>query len=128
MGDDDLLGRVVMHGYAYEYRNRQTGEIHYLDPAEVTVVLPKPQADEYPHTWEARALKAETRVAELERQRDAVLALHQPVETPARGAAPARVQCDHCKGLCHSDSGLHCDEPYDAPWPCPTIQALEVGR
>lgn len=68
------------------------------------------------------------RVAELERQRDAALALHRSVETPAIHRAPAKVQCDRCRSLCHSGSGLHCDEPYDAPWPCDTVKIYGGGE
>jgi hypothetical protein len=48
-----------------------------------------------------------------------VRGLHQPYQTEDR------TQCDHCMELCHSRSGLSCDTPYDAPWPCPTIEALD---
>jgi hypothetical protein len=62
---------------------------------------------------------------ELRRKVEAVRALHTPFETPTRYGLPARVQCDYCVRLCHSGSGLHCDEPYDAEWPCDTIKALD---
>ncbi len=65
--------------------------------------------------------------AELDRLRarlEAVRALHTPVFTQMYDGT-IRAQCDYCVRLCHSGSGLHCDEPYDAEWPCDTIQALD---
>lgn len=32
--------------------------------------------------------------------------------------------CEHCIELCHSRSGLMCDEP-DAQWPCETIKLVD---
>ena len=62
------------------------------------------------------ALKA--RVAELERQRDAALALHQTTELPVtlpseHGGLPRRdVACVYCR----------------EPWPCRTVRALGGGQ
>lgn len=33
-------------------------------------------------------------------------------------------QCEHCAELCHSHSGLMCDDT-DGQYPCPTIQIVE---
>ena len=33
--------------------------------------------------------------------------------------------CSHCANLCHSSSGIMCDNP-DAPWPCPTVRILAL--
>lgn len=65
--------------------------------------------------------------AELDRLREAVgrvRELHQPVETRCPFPIGVKIQCQHCLDQCHSRSGLGCDDPYDAAWPCPTIQAL----
>lgn len=34
-------------------------------------------------------------------------------------------QCAHCAELCHSRSGLGCED-VDAEWPCPTIEILDA--
>lgn len=49
----------------------------------------------------------------------AVLDLHQP-----RDSVWAPQQCGHCADLCHSSSGLGCDQP-EAPWPCATVHAIQ---
>ena len=38
------------------------------------------------------------------------------------------IECEHCKSLCHSHSGLGCDVP-DAPWPCQDVRdaAMAAG-
>lgn len=35
-----------------------------------------------------------------------------------------RIQCEYCAGLCHSRSGLGCEEPVDALYPCDTIRLV----
>ena len=50
----------------------------------------------------------------------AVLAQHKCVESWRSGV----YQCGHCAELCHSTSGLGCDDPIDAVWPCPTVAAI----
>lgn len=61
----------------------------------------------------------------LRAQVQAIRELHQPRETrPARFDQPAQVRCGHCADMCHSYTGLNCEYPYDAAWPCSTIQAL----
>jgi hypothetical protein len=37
----------------------------------------------------------------------------------------SRAVCQHCSELCHSRSGLGCDDP-DAPYPCPTVQLVAL--
>lgn len=44
---------------------------------------------------------------------------HKPVRSWSGGA----LQCEHCADLCHSRSGLGCEDP-DAPYPCPDIRDL----
>lgn len=34
-------------------------------------------------------------------------------------------QCDGCSDMCHSETGLRCDEP-DAVWPCDTAKILAL--
>jgi len=53
----------------------------------------------------------------------AVVELHKPVEMPY-ARVEGTLTCNYCSGLCHSRSGLSCD---DCPplYPCTTIQAIE---
>lgn len=53
----------------------------------------------------------------------AVVELHKPVEMPY-ARVEGTLTCSYCSGMCHSRSGLSCD---DCPpvYPCPTIQAIE---
>jgi hypothetical protein len=53
----------------------------------------------------------------------AVVELHKPVEMPY-ARVEGTLTCSYCSELCHSRSGLSCD---DCPpvYPCPTIQAIE---
>jgi len=53
----------------------------------------------------------------------AVVELHKPVEMPY-ARVEGTLTCNYCSGLCHSRSGLSCD---NCPplYPCPTIQAIE---
>ena len=53
----------------------------------------------------------------------AVVELHKPVEMPY-ARVEGTLTCNYCSGLCHSRSGLSCE---DCPplYPCPTIQAIE---
>jgi len=38
---------------------------------------------------------------------------------------PGTPQCEYCASLCHSRSGLSCDDP-DAPYPCDTVRLLAL--
>lgn len=51
----------------------------------------------------------------------AIVDLHRPEENVDR---EGMIQCDHCARLCHSESGLMCEQPQDAPFPCPTVRHL----
>ena len=60
---------------------------------------------------------------------EAVLELHKEVGSWRSGV----YQCGQCAELCHSTSGLGCEDPIDAVWPCPTVTAIqsalgEVGK
>jgi len=33
--------------------------------------------------------------------------------------------CEHCRELCHSHSGLSCDDEGDGAWPCATMAIVE---
>ena len=60
---------------------------------------------------------------------EAVLELHKEVGSWRSGV----YQCGQCAELCHSTSGLGCEDPIDAVWPCPTVVAIqsalrEVGK
>lgn len=57
-------------------------------------------------------------LAEVETKRR-ILDLHAPAAD-----YKDRVQCGYCASLCHSRSGLGCDEPADAMYPCETVSLL----
>jgi hypothetical protein len=61
-------------------------------------------------------------LAEVEAKRR-LLDLHEPYQA-LYGVAKVP-QCSHCSELCHSRSGLGCDNP-DAPYPCPTVRLLAL--
>jgi hypothetical protein len=61
---------------------------------------------------------AARQLAEVEAKRE-ILDLHAPF-----AGYKGRVQCGHCAGLCHSDSGLRCEEPADAMYPCENVTLL----
>lgn len=56
----------------------------------------------------------------------AVVELHKPVEETAYSAGlPVKVWiCWHCASLCHSGSGLSCDDPRDGAYPCADIRTI----
>jgi hypothetical protein len=60
-------------------------------------------------TWDPARVLAEVKA------KRAILDLHTPYMN-----RKGDVQCDHCMQLCHSESGLGCDDP-DAPYPCETV-------
>lgn len=81
--------------------------------------------DEYPQRHADPAAKAHFRahdptavLRQVEGYRR-VLTRHEPVDAYPSGA----VKCEYCASLCHSLSGLQCDNP-DAPWPCDDIRDL----
>ena len=53
----------------------------------------------------------------------AVLELHKEVGSWRSGV----YQCGQCAELCHSTSGLGCEDPIDAVWPCPTVVAIQAA-
>lgn len=54
-----------------------------------------------------------------------LLERHSPGPKVQRGVARQEVQqCEYCASLCHSRSGLMCDEPADAVWPCDDVRDL----
>ena len=54
----------------------------------------------------------------------AVLELHKPID---RGYNDGKIVCQHCRGLCHSYSGLNCDDEADGLFPCPTAEKIIEG-
>ena len=54
---------------------------------------------------------------------EAVLELHKEVGSWRSGV----YQCGQCAELCHSTSGLGCEDPIDAVWPCPTVVAIQAA-
>ena len=53
----------------------------------------------------------------------AVVELHKPVEMPY-ARVEGTLTCSYCSGMCHSRSGLSC-ENCPPVYPCPTIQGIE---
>lgn len=67
--------------------------------------------------WDVRAY-VERGLAEVEAKRR-ILELHPPFTDHA-----GRVRCEACAELCHSRSGLGCDDPADAMYPCETVEGI----
>jgi hypothetical protein len=59
-------------------------------------------------------------LAEVDAKRR-VLDLHAPFTDYA-----GRIRCEHCTELCHSRSGLGCEDPADAIHPCRTVLLLSL--
>jgi hypothetical protein len=53
-----------------------------------------------------------------------LLDLHEPREYVTYLKHVTYWQCGYCAGLCHSRSGLGCEQPVDALWPCDTVRLL----
>jgi hypothetical protein len=66
--------------------------------------------------------------ARLERERvvQRVKALHHPVNYGKMygltGDQFDFMVCDECSQMCHSETGLRCDQPADAVWPCAELE------
>jgi hypothetical protein len=58
----------------------------------------------------------------LDEAKAALTALHNPVHYGQMyGLSGERFDfmvCDECTQMCHSETGLRCEEPGDAAWPC----------
>ena len=72
---------------------------------------------------------ARERLAEVEAKR-LMLKPHEPEPTGYQdgrfiGFEQGDLMCAYCESLCHSHSGIMCDNP-DAPWPCPTVRLLAL--
>lgn len=72
-------------------------------------------------------------IAGLDATIAAVRELHKPVMfawTKVDGTVVKEFgnYCEHCASLCHSFSGMGCDEPTDGSWPCKTARALGVDQ
>jgi hypothetical protein len=77
-----------------------------------------PEASEHAARWNpARVL------AEVEAKRR-LLDLHKPVPSGSI-YKPGPLVCTHCAELCHSRSGLGCDD-LDGVYPCPTVRPLAL--
>lgn len=63
--------------------------------------------------------------AEVDAKRQ-MLDLHEP--EPHRGGWPIAdlTRCGYCARLCHSSSGISCDVPTDALYPCDTVRLLAL--
>jgi hypothetical protein len=47
-----------------------------------------------------------------------IIERHAPTMTEALPWRPSTPQCETCAALCHSSSGILCEQPVDGPWPC----------
>ena len=57
-----------------------------------------------------------------------ILERHAPVMTVPYGSGLSPMaQCGACAALCHSSSGLRCEEPIDGPWPCEDYRDAAAG-
>jgi hypothetical protein len=80
------LRTVQIYGYGYQWRDPRDGSTKLLDPRDVTVILPSTRhLDDFDlhnslHLTEQKLDQAGAWIAELERQRDAVLALCDEAE------------------------------------------------
>jgi hypothetical protein len=54
---------------------------------------------------------------------DNLIADLEALHVPTLDAAGRKI-CEHCAELCHSHSGLQCDEPTDGAWPCETMKIV----
>lgn len=52
-----------------------------------------------------------------------VVELHKPMT--GRNYRSDTPQCSYCRSLCHSNSGLNCEDDGDGLWPCDTILKIE---
>ncbi len=98
----------------YIFRNESVGRSE-------TVVIPSHLAT-YIARWDpARVLR------EVEAGRR-MLSLHSPTDWQGYSAGVPIVgqQCEYCASLCHSRSGLGCESPADALWPCDSVRILAL--
>ncbi|MFG1846751.1 hypothetical protein [Micromonospora carbonacea] len=118
---------------AAETRTREL--LYWAQQTTLTLKDPKLLGKYIPgwHDWPAVERVCRERLAELDAQRR-ILELHAPRALPAAYSAvdkvmyrPAVTQCEHCDELCHSDSGLACDDPVDGLWPCPTVRTVAAA-
>jgi hypothetical protein len=81
-----------------------------------------PELAEHVARWDpARVLRAvATERADISAKRR-ILELHAPFVD-----YQGRTICEHCANLCHSRSGLGCDDP-DAPYPCDTVRLVALS-
>lgn len=58
-----------------------------------------------------------------------VLELHKPVGHDLWSSQGKRLgwQCEECASRCHSGSGLSCDQPLDAEYPCETVKVISAA-
>jgi hypothetical protein len=58
-----------------------------------------------------------------------VLELHKPISDDLWTSEGKRLgwQCEECASRCHSGSGLNCDEPLDAEYPCDTVEVIAAA-
>lgn len=111
---DDQVGntwRAVKSTAEYE-------RLIVADGFEDGVAIVRPEGLDPEATAEHIALHDPAAVlADIEAKR-AILDLHSAVLD-----GKDRPVCDYCDQLCHSRSGLMCDDP-DAPYPCYTVKLL----
>lgn len=93
-----------------------------VDEAAADAIL-SPPPGHYDKGWQADELRkfAQQQLADVDAKRR-IIELHSPFTNTYK----KHVQCGHCAEQCHSYSGLSCDTPADALWPCPTARLLAL--
>lgn len=91
--------RFTRHEWSWSHVARLSGKVKRQD---VVAGAPSPRGQ----------------LAEVEAKRR-ILDLHPPFTDHA-----GRVRCETCAELCHSRSGLGCNDPVDAMYPCETVDDI----
>lgn len=132
---DDLVPRLLTHITEIEQLARQASpgpwktspehdEVWAVDDIEVATGFALSN-NQLRNTVDHIVLNADPesvlRLCQAHRQ---IVELHVP-EEPWSGAG--RLQCAHCAGLCHSETGLGCEVEGDALFPCKTLLILAAG-
>jgi hypothetical protein len=106
-------------------RVAQAAGSRYETPASAPAILAGfnagPQVVEFAQLWTpARVL------AEVDAKRR-LLDLHDPYARRGGWPVTEYQACSYCAGLCHSGSGLACDQPVDALYPCETVRLVATA-
>jgi hypothetical protein len=123
LDEDEGLARQAFAGHndaIAEWHEPWSGAVE-IGPREDDLICNDSGVSRHIVNWDpARVL------AEVEAKRR-ILELHEPIPSQYVGGRyvgrPGDLQCSFCASLCHSSSGLRCEDP-DAPWPCETVNLL----